>query len=340
MTPRRLLVTGGAGFIGSHFVRHWLSNYPRDHVTVLDSLTYAGNRANLADCSGRFKFVTGDINDGDLVEQLLRDQTIDTVVNLAAESHVDRSIAGSTAFLQTNVAGCLVMLEAFYRHWQAQGEPENFRFLQVSTDEVYGTLTIDAAPFNEQSPFAPNSPYAASKASADHWVRAYHHTHGLPTLVSHCSNNYGPYQYPEKLIPLMVVNGLRGLPLPIYGDGQQVRDWLAVEDHCAGLDVILQRGQPGEHYNVGGGGEMTNLALVKQLCSLITELCQDLPVPDVAALIEFVRDRPGHDRRYAINSQKLQALGWQAQIPLEQGLRDTVSWYRDHPTWWQPLLSH
>ncbi len=338
MEPRRLLVTGGAGFIGSHFVRHWLKAYPADQVIVLDALTYAGNLANLADCLERYQFVSGDINDVGLVQQLLRDQAIDTLVNLAAESHVDRSIAGPAAFLRTNVAGCLVLLEQFYRHWLEQGRPAPFRFLQVSTDEVYGSLTPDAAPFTERSPFAPNSPYAASKASADHWVRAYHQTYGLPTLVSHCSNNYGPYQYPEKLIPLMVVNALRGLPLPIYGDGLQVRDWLAVEDHCTGLGVILQRGLPGEHYNVGGGGEMTNLALVQQLCALMTELCQDLPVPNVAELIEFVGDRPGHDRRYAINSQKLKSLGWLASQPLELGLRATIAWYCNNSDWWEPLL--
>ncbi len=338
MELRRLLVTGGAGFIGSHFVRHWLQTYPQDQVIVLDALTYAGNLANLADCLDRCQFVSGDINDVGLVQQLLRDQAVDTLVNLAAESHVDRSIAGPVAFLSTNVAGCLVLLEQFYRYWLEQGKPEHFRFLQVSTDEVYGSLMPEADAFTERSPFAPNSPYAASKASADHWVRAYHQTYGLPTLVSHCSNNYGPYQYPEKLIPLMVVNALRGLPLPIYGDGLQVRDWLAVADHCEGLAVILQRGQPGEHYNVGGGGEMTNLGLVQQLCALMTELCPDLPVPEVAELIEFVSDRPGHDRRYAINSHKLQSLGWQACQSLEMGLRETILWYCNNTDWWEPLL--
>lgn len=342
MEPRRLLVTGGAGFIGSHFVRHWLRAYPQDQVIVLDALTYAGNLANLADCLEhgleRCQFVSGDINDRDLVKLLLREQGIDALVNLAAESHVDRSIAGPAAFLQTNVSGCLVLLEQFYRHWLEQGEPGHFRFLQVSTDEVYGSLKVDEAAFTERSPFAPNSPYAASKASADHWVRAYHQTYGLPTLVSHCSNNYGPSQYPEKLIPLMVVNGLRGLPLPIYGDGLQVRDWLAVEDHCAGLAVILQRGLPGERYNVGGGCEMTNLALVHRLCALMTEICQDLPVSEVAELIEFVGDRPGHDRRYAINSQKLQSLGWKACKPLEVGLRETITWYCNNSGWWQSFF--
>lgn len=339
MEPRRLLVTGGAGFIGSHFVRHWLQTYPQDQVTVLDALTYAGNLANLADCLAQCQFVSGDINDETLVRQLLSDRAIDTLVNLAAESHVDRSIAGPAAFLRTNVSGCLVLLERFYRHWLQQNQPEHFRFLQVSTDEVYGSLAPDDEPFTERSPFAPNSPYAASKASADHWVRAYYRTYGLPTLISHCSNNYGSFQYPEKLIPLMIVNGLRGLPLPIYGDGLQVRDWLAVEDHCSGLDVVLQRGVPGEHYNIGGGGEMTNLDLVRQLCALMSHQCQNLPVPDVAELIQFVGDRPGHDRRYAINSHKLTSLGWAASQSLEVGLQNTIIWYSNHNSWWEPLLN-
>jgi len=338
MASRSLLVTGGAGFIGSHFVRHWLKAHRNDRLTVLDALTYAGNLGNLSDCLERCHFVTGDINDAQLVQQLLQVHEVDTLVNFAAESHVDRSIAGPAAFLHANVTGCLVLLEQFYRNWQTQGSPEWFRFLQVSTDEVYGSLAPGAAPFTERSPFAPNSPYAASKASADHWVRAYYQTYGLPTLVSHCSNNYGPYQYPEKLIPLMIVNGLRGLLLPIYGDGQQIRDWISVTDHCRGLDVVLQRGSPGERYNIGGSCELTNLALVQQLCALMTELCTDLPVPEVTDLIEFVRDRPGHDRRYAVDSHKLQSLGWTVSQPLETGLRETLLWYVDHSQWWEPLL--
>jgi dTDP-glucose 4,6-dehydratase len=335
---RKLLVTGGAGFIGSHFVRHWCKSHPEDELVVLDALTYAGNRSNLADCGSSFRFVEGDICDAQGVEQLLLGYGITTIVNLAAESHVDRSIAGPRAFLRTNVVGCGVLLEAFYRHWLDRGKPADFRFLQVSTDEVYGSLSPSEEPFTERSPFAPNSPYAASKASADHWVRAYGQTYGLPTLVSHCSNNYGPYQYPEKLIPLMIVNGLRGLPLPIYGDGQQVRDWISVADHCRGLETILLKGEPGERYNVGGNCELTNLALVQQICDLLNQVCQGLPVADVAALIEFVGDRPGHDRRYGLNSQKLQALGWRAQASLAVSLRETVCWYRDRQDWWQPLL--
>lgn len=344
--PRRLLVTGGAGFIGSNFVHYWCNTYPDDWVVVLDALTYAGNSANLAGLGtqANFRFVQGDICDRTLVDTLLQSEDIDTVTHFAAESHVDRSILGPSAFIQTNVMGTFTLLEAFREHWEGKGCAKSdrpLRFLHVSTDEVYGSLGPNDPAFTETTPYAPNSPYSASKAGSDHLVRAYYHTYGLPTLITNCSNNYGPYQFPEKLIPLMCIHILMGKPLPVYGDGQNVRDWLYVGDHCGALDVVIDQGIPGETYNIGGNNEVKNIDLVHTLCQLMDELAPKLPVRPSSELITYVTDRPGHDRRYAINSSKIKTqLGWTPQVTLEQGLRRTVDWYLTHRQWWEPLLSH
>ncbi|MEO0757166.1 MAG: dTDP-glucose 4,6-dehydratase [Cyanobacteria bacterium J06648_16] len=339
---RTLVVTGGAGFIGSNFVHHWCQQYPSDRVIVLDALTYAGNQANLADLEGRanFRFVKGDICDRTLIDTLLAEASVDTIAHFAAESHVDRSILGPGAFVQTNVVGTFTLLEAFRQHWLAANQPASYRFLHVSTDEVYGSLGPDEPGFSETTPYRPNSPYSASKAGSDHLARAYFHTYGLPTLITNCSNNYGPYHFPEKLIPLMCINILLGKPLPVYGDGQNVRDWLYVGDHCEALDAVISQGTPGETYNIGGNNEVKNLDLVTQLCELMDELAPTLPVSPAKQLISFVTDRPGHDRRYAIDARKIKAeLGWEPQVSVSEGLRRTVAWYLAHPDWWQPLLS-
>ncbi|NJR68272.1 MAG: dTDP-glucose 4,6-dehydratase [Synechococcales cyanobacterium CRU_2_2] len=338
----RLLVTGGAGFIGSNFVHHWCAAHPRDRVVVLDALTYAGNRDNLAALGDReqLRFVQGDIGDGERVAQLLEQEAITTVAHFAAESHVDRSILGPGAFIQTNVVGTFTLLEQFRQHWLAHNQPSSFRFLHVSTDEVYGSLGPDDPGFCETTPFAPNSPYSASKAGSDHLVRAYFHTYDLPTLITNCSNNYGPFHFPEKLIPLMIINMLLGKPLPVYGDGQNIRDWLYVEDHCRAIERVIQGGRAGETYNIGGNNEVKNIELVNTLCDLVDELAPDLPVRPPQNLIEFIKDRPGHDRRYAIDATKIQQqLGWEPQETLTTGLRKTVDWYLAHRDWWQPLLS-
>lgn len=341
-SPSRLLVTGGAGFIGSNFVHHWCNRYPDDRVVVLDALTYAGNRKNLAslEAGENFRFVEGNICDRAFVEALLQAENIDTVAHFAAESHVDRSILGPAAFIQTNVVGTFTLLEAFRQHWESKGRPERDRFLHVSTDEVYGSLTPDDPAFTETTPYAPNSPYSASKAGSDHLARAYYHTYGVPTLITNCSNNYGPYHFPEKLIPLMCINMLLGKPLPVYGDGQNVRDWLYVVDHCSALDVVIHRGKPGETYNVGGNNEVKNIDLVRMLCQLMDELAPHLPVQPCEQLITFVKDRPGHDRRYAIDATKIKTeLGWSPSVTVEEGLRRTVEWYLTRRDWWEPLLS-
>lgn len=338
---RKLLVTGGAGFIGSNFVHHWLRQYPGDRLVVLDALTYAGNKANLKGLeeNPHVRFVQGNICDRSLVDSLLAEELITTVVHFAAESHVDRSILQPDAFIQTNLVGTFTLLEAFRHHWQAQNL-QNPLFLHVSTDEVYGSLRQTDPAFTETTPYAPNSPYSASKAGSDHLVRAYYHTYQLPTIITNCSNNYGAYQFPEKLIPLMCINILLGKPLPVYGDGQNVRDWLFVDDHCLALDTVIHRGKVGENYNIGGNNEVTNLDLVKLLCQLMDELAPQLPVEPSQNLITFVKDRPGHDRRYAMNSSKLQReLGWQPSVTLEEGIRKTVQWYLTHRDWWEPLLS-
>ncbi|MBD2518606.1 dTDP-glucose 4,6-dehydratase [Nostoc sp. FACHB-973] len=339
---RRLLVTGGAGFIGANFVHHWCQAYPDDQVVVLDALTYAGNRLNLAVVEGKenFRFVQGDICDRSLVDELLSTENIDTIAHFAAESHVDRSILGPGAFVQTNVVGTFTLLEAFRKYWETKAQPSDYRFLHVSTDEVYGSLSPDDAAFSETTAYAPNSPYSASKAGSDHLVRAYYHTYKLPTIITNCSNNYGSYQFPEKLIPLMCINTLIGKSLPVYGDGKNVRDWLYVGDHCLALDVVINRGKPGETYNIGGNNEVENINLVELLCQMMDELAPDLPVRPAKQLITFVKDRLGHDRRYAINANKIKTqLGWTPSVTIAEGLRLTVEWYLTHRDWWQPLLS-
>ncbi len=341
--PRRLLVTGGAGFIGSNFVHYWASAYRDDRIVVLDALTYAGNRSNLAplDDNPHIRFVEGDICDRPLVDALLREERLDTIAHFAAESHVDRSILAPDAFVRTNVIGTFTLLEAFRHNWSSLGEArERATFLHVSTDEVYGSLEPNDPAFSETTPYAPNSPYSASKAGSDHLVRAYHHTYGLPTRITNCSNNYGPYHFPEKLIPLMGINILLGKALPVYGDGQNIRDWLYVGDHCSALDAVIHRGKPGETYNVGGNNEVKNIDLVCMLCDLMDEMAPNLPVTPARTLISFVKDRPGHDRRYAIDATKLKAeLGWEPAVTVAEGLRKTVRWYLDNREWWEPLLS-
>jgi dTDP-glucose 4,6-dehydratase len=339
---RHLLITGGAGFIGSNFVHHWCESYPDDRVVVIDVLTYAGNRQNLATLGGRknFRFVHGNICDRPLIDELLATEQIDTIAHFAAESHVDRSILEPDAFVQTNVIGTFTLLESFRTHWQKRGKLASDRFLHVSTDEVYGSLGINDPKFSETTPYAPNSPYSASKAGSDHLARAYYHTYGMPTLITNCSNNYGPYHFPEKLIPLMAINILLGKPLPVYGDGQNIRDWLYVKDHCRALDVVIHRGEPGQTYNIGGNNEVKNIDLVHLLCDLMDELASDLPIYPSRELITFVKDRPGHDRRYAIDATKIKTeLGWTPEATLQDGLRQTLQWYLDNRQWWQSLLS-
>jgi dTDP-glucose 4,6-dehydratase len=332
-----ILVTGGAGFIGSNFVLDWLRE-TGEPVINLDKLTYAGNPENLAGLKGdkRHDFVQGDINDADLIADLLKRHAPRAIVHFAAESHVDRSIHGPAEFIQTNINGTFTLLEAARAHWSAlAGEAKAaFRFLHVSTDEVYGSLGQDDPAFAETHPYQPNSPYSASKAASDHLVRAYHHTYGLPTLTTNCSNNYGPYQFPEKLIPLILLNAIAGKPLPIYGDGLNVRDWLYVGDHCSAIRAVLAGGRPGETYNIGGRAEMTNLAVVKTLCGLLDRLHPGSPVLPHEKLITYVKDRPGHDRRYAMNADKLEReLGWRPAESFESGIGKTVRWYLEHQEW-------
>lgn len=345
-----LLVTGGAGFIGANFVHYWRAHQPVDAITVLDALTYAGNRANLDGVDG-VDFVHGDIRDTALVETLLRDRQIDTIVHFAAESHVDRSIHGPAAFVDTNVIGTLSLLTAARAVWLA-GSGLAHRFHHVSTDEVYGTLGPDDPAFSETTPYAPNSPYSASKAASDHLVRAWHHTYGLATTTSNCSNNYGPFQFPEKLIPLFLINALHGRPLPIYGDGMQVRDWLHVEDHCRGIAACLARGRVGETYNIGGGAELPNLTVIETLCAAVDAAFAADPAlaarfPDApaargiatATLKTFVTDRPGHDRRYAIDETKARAeLGYAPARSFEQGFAETLAWYLANEGWWRAVM--
>jgi len=340
---KRILVTGGAGFIGSHFVRQCLREGHLDRLINLDKLTYAGNLDSLADVERdpRHLFVQGDIGDGPLVGRLLAEHRPEAIVNFAAESHVDRSIDGPAAFVETNVLGTFRLLEAARRYWCQLPEDQRtaFRVLHVSTDEVYGSLGPTGW-FTETSPYAPNSPYSASKAAGDHFARAYFHTFGLPVLVTNCSNNYGPYQFPEKLIPLVILNALEGKPLPVYGDGQQVRDWLYVEDHCRAILVVLQRGTPGEAYNIGGNCERTNLDVVRSICRTIDRLRPGLPHCPCESLISFVADRPGHDRRYAIDAGKIRRqLGWEPRVDFRDGLERTVRWYLDNRAWVERVTS-
>jgi dTDP-glucose 4,6-dehydratase len=338
-----ILVTGGAGFIGSNFVQDWLAT-GGGPVVNLDKLTYAGNPANLSSVAENpaYTFVHGDICDAGLVEGLLLEHKPSAVIHFAAESHVDRSILGPEAFLRTNIDGTFALLRAArgYHDSLTDEKRKRFRFLHVSTDEVYGTLTPEAPAFHEETPYAPNSPYAASKAASDHLVRAWVHTYGLPALITNCSNNYGPYQFPEKLIPLMIANALQGKPLPVYGDGQQVRDWLYVLDHCRALRTVLKRGRVGETYNIGGGNQRSNLDVVTTVCALLDELVSKSNFKPHRQLVKYVTDRPGHDRRYAIDARKLESeLGWRAEESFETGLRKTVEWYLANAAWVEGVTS-
>ena len=335
---RNVLVTGGAGFIGSNFVRYLLKENSGIQIINLDKLTYAGSLENLCDLPDpdRHIFVEGDICDGALVERLLREHDIDTVVHFAAETHVDRSIFGPAEFIQTNIIGTFTLLEATRKLWLTEKlRPlEDVRFHHVSTDEVFGTLAPDDPAFAETTPYAPNSPYAASKASSDHLVRSYYHTYGLPVTISNCSNNYGPYQFPEKLIPLMILNALMGKPLPVYGDGKQIRDWLFVEDHCEAIRLVAEQGKPGETYNIGGNNQPVNTEVIGTICEILDEWLPDSPHVPHDKLIEFVTDRPGHDRRYAMNVTKIEReLGWEPRESLSTGMQKTVRWYLENPEW-------
>jgi dTDP-glucose 4,6-dehydratase len=338
-----LLVTGGAGFIGANFVHYWLAR--RDgRIVNLDKLTYAGNPENLASLAGdgRHVFVRGDIGDRAVVARELRTHRPVAVVNFAAESHVDRSIHGPAAFVETNLVGTFALIDEVKAYWLGlEGEARDaFRFLHVSTDEVYGSLGADDPAFSETTPYAPNSPYSASKAGSDHLVRAYHHTYGLPTLTTNCSNNYGPYQFPEKLIPLVIQKALAGEPLPVYGDGRNVRDWLYVGDHCSAIRAVLERGRVGEVYNVGGDAERENIAVVRTLCALLDQRRPRTDGRSYKDLITFVRDRPGHDQRYAIDPTKIcTQLAWEPTYSFESGMRATVQWYLDHQDWVQHVTS-
>jgi dTDP-glucose 4,6-dehydratase len=332
-----ILITGGAGFIGSNFVLRWMGTVGSATVN-LDALSYAGNPTNLDSLGGdrRHLLVRGDICNAALVASLLREHQPRAIVHFAAESHVDRSITGPEAFIRTNVQGTFALLEQAKAYWsELEGEAKAaFRFLHISTDEVYGSLGPEDPAFSENNPYAPNSPYAASKAASDHLVRAYHHTFGLPVLTTNCSNNYGPFQFPEKLIPLMILNALEGKPLPVYGDGANVRDWLFVEDHCSAIRAVLERGRPGETYNIGGNSERKNLDVVTTICDLVDEMRPDAAIGSRRKLIAFVKDRPGHDRRYAIDASKIaRELGWQPAERFESGLRRTVRWYLENLSW-------
>jgi len=350
---KKLLVTGGAGFIGSNFIHYWLREYPDDMVVSLDALTYAGNIANLDSIkdNANFTFVHGSINDQPMVEQLLRDHQIDTLVHFAAESHVDRSISGPDVFIETNVNGTHSLLKAARQVWIDEGLVSDHRFHHVSTDEVYGTLEPNDPPFSETTQYAPNSPYSASKAASDHLVRAYLHTFDLQVTTSNCSNNYGPFHFPEKLIPLIITNILNNMPLPIYGDGMQIRDWLYVEDHARGIDKVIRTGRIGETYNIGGVNEWANIDIVKILCEKIDEKLEqseefrqrypDAPICNGKRsidLIKYVEDRRGHDRRYAIDPEKADTeLGYKPVETFETGIAKTIDWYLENPGWWEPL---
>lgn len=352
-----LLITGGAGFIGANFVHYWLQHHPNDRIVVLDAITYAGNIKNLDSVQDNrnFRFIHGNILDLALLEKIFKNEQIDTVVHFAAESHVDRSIVDPDAFIQTNVVATHHLLRTARAAWmnnKNDSNIENKRFHHVSTDEVYGSLGPNDPAFSETTPYAPNSPYSASKASSDFLVRAYHHTYGLPVTISNCSNNYGPYHFPEKLIPLIIVNILEGKPLPIYGDGMNIRDWLYVKDHCRGIELILQKGRIGETYNIGGNNEKTNIEIVKLVCNLVDEcFASDQTLAKLYtkappccgktcdSLITFVKDRPGHDRRYAIDATKARIeLGYQPSVTFEQGIRLTIKWFLENESWWRAVM--
>ena len=334
-----ILITGGAGFIGSNLIHYWLAQNPGDTIVNFDALTYAGNLANLAgvESNPNYHFFKGDLRKQEQLDEVFEQFSIDSVIHLAAESHVDRSINDPSPFIDSNIKGTFQLLETARNHWQE--DLKDHRFLHVSTDEVYGTLGKEGL-FTEQTPFAPNSPYSASKASSDHLVRAWHHTFGMDTLITHCSNNYGPYQFPEKLIPLMIRNCLLGKELPVYGDGLQVRDWLYVEDHCEALDVVFHRGQSGESFNIGGLNEWENLSMVRHICKFMDAELGNSPEQSCFNLIHHIQDRAGHDRRYAIDASKIQnQLGWQPRHQIGEGLEKTMRWYLDHQEWVEQVTS-
>ena len=335
---QNVLVTGGAGFIGSNFVRYLLQTEMGVRLTNLDALTYSGSLENLKELPNpdHYRFIKGNICDADLVARLLHENEIDTIVHFAAETHVDRSILGPEKFVHTNIMGTFTLLEAARKVWllNSKTAPDQIRFHHVSTDEVYGSLAPGDPAWTENTPYAPNSPYAASKAASDHLVRSYGHTYGLPYTLTNCTNNYGPYQFPEKLIPLVILNALDGKPLPVYGDGHQVRDWLHVEDHCEAIRLVINQAPPGSSYNIGGGNQPTNLTIVETICDILDELQPDAKHTPRRELITFVKDRPGHDRRYAMNIQKIEReLNWQPRHTMTQGLLETVTWYLSHPEW-------
>ncbi len=342
---KNILITGGAGFIGSNFVHYWIKKYPKDNIFILDSINYAGNINSIKSCidNEQIKFFKGDIKERNLLTKILKDYKITYIVNFAAETHVDRSINSPSVFLETNVIGTYNLLDCFKKHWENNNKPNDWRFLHISTDEVFGSLNYEEDPFSEISPYKPRSPYSASKASSDHLVRAWNDTYKLPTLITNCSNNYGPFQFPEKLIPLTITNILKGEKIPVYGDGLNVRDWLFVKDHCRAIDTILTKSRPGLTYCIGGNNEINNIELVKNICELIDELA---PLYNInlknksSNLINFIDDRPGHDRRYSINSSKLnKELGWQPKVKFKDGLKITVKWYLENKDWWEPLIN-
>ena len=345
--PRSLLITGGAGFIAGNFSLYWTKKYPNDKVIILDSLTYASNLNTINELinSGKVIFVKGNINDQKLVLNIFENYKINYVAHFAAESHVDRSINMPSAFLESNTVGTFNLLEAFRSYWSKKGSPHDWRFLHVSTDEVFGTLDSYSKPFDESTSYDPRSPYSASKAASDHLVRAWHNTFGIPTLITNCSNNYGPYQFPEKLIPLTITNILRNKKIPIYGDGTNIRDWLYVEDHCKALDLILLEADPGETFCIGGNNEVENCDLVNKICVLVDQNAKkfdwNLTLENSSKLIKFVDDRSGHDKRYSINASKiLNKLGWEPSISLDVGLYHTVIWYLENRKWWEPLIQN
>ena len=340
---KNILITGGAGFIGSNFIHYLMAHRKACHVTNLDELTYSGNLDNLKDIqhSESYHFIKGNICDTEAINCLFQTFTFDTVVHFAAESHVDRSIKNPMQFIQTNVVGTANLLRNALTCWEKLDAKsrKSFRFLHVSTDEVFGSLDKDDPAFSEKTPYAPNSPYAASKAASDHLVRSYYQTYQFPAIITNCSNNYGPYQFPEKLIPLVILNAVNGKPLPVYGDGQQIRDWLYVLDHCQALLAVLEKGKIGETYNIGGNNQTPNLEIIRRICAILDELCPASPYKPHDQLIQFVPDRPGHDRRYAMNIEKIKReLGWQPRENLESGLRKTVKWYLKNPTWVENIL--
>ena len=342
---RNILITGGAGFIGSSFVKLWIKKFPNDLILVLDKLTYAGNIDNLMELidKNQIVFVKGDINDSFLVDKLFKKYLINHILNFAAESHVDRSINEPKSFLETNILGTYSLLETFRKHWEKNNKNESWRFLHVSTDEVYGSLGENEPLFEESTSYDPRSPYSASKASSDHLALAWHHTYGIPVIVSNCSNNYGPFQYPEKLIPLSLINIINGNFVNVYGNGENIRDWLYVEDHCEALELIIKSGRIGEKYCIGGGNEIRNIDLVRKLCNIMDleyiKNNEKLKYNPSKNLIRLVSDRPGHDKRYAINFSKIKSeLSWTPKTDIEKGLRKTIHWYLNNKLWWEPLL--